>query len=343
MRLLYQHLAVQGFEAAEDPRFSLKWLLRSRSRVGVLHFHWPESYYLYGRGPVRLRPFLSRIKLALFATRLAAARLLGYRLVWTVHQVLPHESVDPPIERRGAWLLARACHLLVAHDRWTGEQARQLADGRKQIAVVPHGSYVGVYPEGRSRDEVRCELGLPTDAFAFVCLGELRAYKEIDLLLEAFSATALPDARLVIAGKAKIQSVGSAVSAAASNDARIVGLLRFVPNERVAELFHACDAAVLPRGDGGTSGSLVLALSMGLPVVAASLPTVRELTCDGAAGWLFQPHDVSSLSSALESAAADRSEARARGRCALGIARELDWDAIARELARLFDRTMRAG
>ena len=56
-----------------------------------------------------------------------------------------------------------------------------------------------------------------------------------------------------------------------------MSLLEFVPEERVAELFHACDAAVLPTGEAGTSGSLILALSMGLPVVAADVPTTREL------------------------------------------------------------------
>jgi len=335
VRLLYAHLAAQGFEVDKDPRFSLLWLLRSRSRIGFLHFHWPESLYLYARGPMRLRPFLSRMKLGLFAARLAAARLLGYRLVWTVHQVLPHESRDPGAERRGARLLARACHLLIAHDRWTADQTRTLVRSRKQVVVVPHGSYIGVYPRGRSRSDVRRELGLPTEAFVFLCFGELRAYKEIELLLAAFSAASLPRGRLVIGGNPKIPSVGSAVTAAASNDPRIVTLLGFVPDERVAELFAACDAAVLSRGDGGTSGSLVLALSMGLPVVAANVPTVRELTRDGAAGWLFRPHDPSSLASAFECAAADRSAALARGRCAVEIARGLDWNSIANTLARL--------
>ena len=218
----------------------------------------------------------------------------------------PHESFDHTLERRGARLLARSCDLLVAHDDWTAEQARsELETGQREIVVVPHGSYIGAYSEGRSRSEVRSELGLPQDSFVFLCFGELRGYKEIELLLAAFSSALLPDARLVVAGNAKMPSVGSAVRAASANDSRILSMLGFVPEERVTELFHACDAAVLPRGDGGTSGSLILALSMGLPVVAADVPTVRELTRDGEAGWLFRPHDLSSLRTALGLAASD--------------------------------------
>lgn len=338
LRLLYGHLAGEGFEVVEHARFSLRWLWASRASVGLLHFHWPEGHYRYERGPAWLRPLLSRVKLALFLARLIAARLLGYRLVWTIHQVLPHESVDPALDRRGARRLARACHLLVAHDRWTAAHASsELGQPADAIAVVPHGSYVGVYRDGRPRREVRRELGLPDHSFVFLCFGELRAYKDVDLLLDAFAATPIPNARLVVAGNPKLESAGTVVRAASLRDARVVALLGFVPEEEVAELFHACDAAVLPRGEEGTSGSLILAFSMGLPVVAADVATTRELTHDGEAGWLFRPHDVESLRNALEGASADPLQARTRGRRAFGIALELDWTRIARELARLLE------
>ena len=339
LRLLYGHLAAEGFELVDDPRFSLMWLWRARSSVAFLHFHWPESLYRYGRGPARLRGLFSWVKLVLFAARLSAARTLGYRLVWTIHQVFPHESSDRVLDRRAARLLARTCHLLIAHDRWTAAEARsQLAAGSK-IAVVPHGSYIGVYPEGRPREEVRSDVGVPQESFVFLCFGELRAYKEIDLLLDAFSSLSLPQAWLVVAGNPKVTGVASPVREASADDPRILSLLEFVPEDRVAELFHASDAAVLPRGDGRTSGSLVLALSMGLPVVAADVPTVRELTRDGEAGWLFRPHDPSSLRAALEHAGSDPADARTRGRRALTIAKALEWTAIAKDLARLLDQT----
>jgi beta-1,4-mannosyltransferase len=333
LRLLYEALAAEGFERIEQPRFSLRWLWRARSRARFLHFHWPESQYRFGRGPAGLRPLLSRLKLAVFASRLATARLLGYRLLWTVHQVYPHESHDRRLDRHGARLLAGACDLLLAHDRWTANEVdSKLAGRRKAIAIVPHGSYVGVYPEGRPREEVRRELGLPQESFVFLCFGELRAYKEIELLLAAFSSVRLPHARLVVAGNVKDAKIAATLRSAAETDDRIVTVGGFVAESRVAELFHACDAAVLPRGEPGTSGSLVLALSLGLPVVAADVATVREVAEDGEAGWLFRPHDAASLRAALESAA-DPAEARARGGRAGEIAEGLRWTDTAREVA----------
>jgi beta-1,4-mannosyltransferase len=126
------------------------------------------------------------VRLWLYGSRLLAARPLGYRIVWTIHQVYPHERGDRRLDRRGARLLARLSHHLIAHDAATAEAARaELGLSSRSIDLVPHASYVGVYPSGRSRGSVREQLGLD-DERVFLSFGTLRAYKQLDLLLEAF-------------------------------------------------------------------------------------------------------------------------------------------------------------
>jgi beta-1,4-mannosyltransferase len=332
--LLYTHLAAEGVQRVSGGSLRASWLIRHRSDVQVLHIHWPESLYRFHRGPAALRPALSWPKLAAFAARLRLAHALGYRIVWTVHQVDPHERAARGLDTLGARVLASSADILVAHDDATAEQVHRLPGGPRQVTVVPHGSYIGVYPAGRTRQVMRAELGIPVKAFAFLAFGELRGYKSVDLLLEAFRQARVPDAALVIAGNAKDPIVADAIRGAAARDPRIRFRSGFVPAEGVAELFGACDAAVSARTDGGTSGSLILALSMGSPVIAADAPAYRALAADGKAGWLFVPGDVESLRSALESAAGDGTAA-ARGSAALAVARGLDWSATASRLAAL--------
>src|SRR5262245_49161250 len=90
-RLLYGELARHGIVLADEVPFEVRALLRARKLVRVLHFHWPQPHWRHERGPRILRRPLSYVKVSLFAARLAAARALGYRIVWTVHQVYPHE------------------------------------------------------------------------------------------------------------------------------------------------------------------------------------------------------------------------------------------------------------
>jgi glycosyltransferase involved in cell wall biosynthesis len=107
----------------------------------------------------------------------------------------------------------------------------------------------------------------------------------------------------------------------------------------VAELFGACDVAVVPRGDGGTSGSLLLACSLGLPVVAADAGASAELLRETGAGWTFVPDDPESLRDVLELAAADPAEIRRRGEASHAEARRRAWPELADRTARLLEGT----
>ncbi len=336
-RLLYDHLRPHGFELEPDATLSLGWLLAARGRVDVLHVHWTDGLYRFGRGPAALRPAGSWAKLGLFGLRLALARRLGYRIAWTVHQVHPHGSSGRGLDRAAALLLGRAAHVLLVHDETSLERvAAALGPAvAGRTAIVPHGSYVGVYPPGRTRAELRRELGIAEDAFVFLCFGELRSHKSWRLVVRAFRACARPDVALVLVGLARARPVREMIAAETEGDERIHVLLRYVEEEAVAELFGAADAAIVARDDGGTSGSLILPLSLGVPAVVADRPAYRELTGGETAAWLFAPGDERALTDALERAASDRAEARGRGDAALELARRLRWDDVAARTARL--------
>ena len=333
LELLYRSLAARGIPTGPEAKLHLRWLLANRRSVRYLHVHWPEGLYRFQRGPLRLRPYISWTKLALLEARFRLARALGYRVVWTVHQVYPHGETGR-LDRAGSRMFARHSELLLAHDPETASRARvELAPNAKTVEVVGHGSYVDVYPPGRSRAEVRRALGLAEDVVVFLCFGELRANSDIPILLEAFALARVDPIALVVAGNAKDQRAGAAVAAAAAADDRIVRIDGFVPFEGVRELYAASDVAVMTRGDGGTSGSLILALSLGTPVVAADMPAYRRLVGDDLAGWLFRPGDAGDLSVALKSAAADQAARARKALAARSVAETLDWAEAAERVA----------
>ena len=344
-RLLYSELERDGFETIDASPLKLQWLLSARRDVDILHFHWDPQQKYVKRSPDHITKMLLRLRakrlvpwwdVISFVTLLAAARTLGYRLVWTIHEIRPHESDHARHDLLASRALARLSNLLLAHDTATAERAREAFGlSAAEIHVIPHGSYVGVYPPGRRRDIVRAELGVPTDSFVFLAFGHLRRYKEFPLLLHAFESLPLPSARLIIAGAPWDAAMRKIVSPAAERDSRIRLMLEPVPVERVDELFKASDAAVCPRGDGWTSGSLILAMSMGIPVVAARRRAYVELMDGENAGWLFEPGDVSSLTACLSTAASNPEQARHKGALALSLARQMSWKQCAAMTGRL--------
>ncbi len=337
-RLLYEQLAAHGFRVEPSGEFRVRWLFQARRRVDLLHFHWPQGYWRANDRRRLSGPVARWAYLALFAARIAAAKALGYRIAWTIHQVHSHDGAPSRVDRIGAKVLARASQVLIAHDAATAASARaELGRAARDVTVVPHGSYLGVYEPGRSRAEVRGELGIDGDRFVFLHLGDMRAYKDLAVLIAAFRSTDLPDATLVVAGAPADGATEASLEDAAAGDPRIVLRFGFVPEDGVSELYDAADAAVVARGDGGTSGSLILALSMGKAVVAADRPSYRTLIGVDAAGWLFAPGDSDSLRDALEDARrATPAELGGKSRAALARAERLDWTEIGGRTAELF-------
>jgi glycosyltransferase involved in cell wall biosynthesis len=347
LSLCYEHLAEAGFVVVPHAALTFGWLWRWRRHVTLLHFQWqPDWYYLVKRhgyaDPAPQWPRLrSCFKLAGFGLRLRFARILGYRVVWTIHEVFPPPTVLRPaklgrgFDRVGQRILAAHCHALVAHhDSIAGLAAAEFRIDRTRIHVIPHGPYFGQYAPGRSRSAVRAELGIEAGSFVFLAFGTIRPDKALGTLLDAFRALPNPRAALVVAGRVEDVEGLRLLETAAREDPRIKPLPGFVPDAQVRELFDAADASVLARGEEWTSGSVVLALSLGVPVVCARLAAHEELL-DGGAAWLFDPEVRDSLRTALaDAAASSSSELNVHRLNAATAARRLPtWEVIAEQLA----------
>ena len=293
LRLLYEHLAAHGFELVDDVELSIRWLWRERRSVGYLHFHWPDGQARYERGPALGAPgALVGEAARLRAAARRRARCSGTAWSGRSTSSIRTSAISARRERLAARSLGRACHVLLAHDAATAELARrELGRLAARVSVVPHASYIGVYPPGRGRGEVRAaarhpgrRLRLPLLRRAALLQGHRPPAGGVRLV-----RAALGGARLIVAGHPKDAAVRAAVEAAAAGGrARSRRCSSSFRKSGVRELFEAADAAVVARSDGGTSGSLVLACSLGVPVVAADSPAYAELTLGGRAGWLFR-------------------------------------------------------
>ncbi|HJQ75403.1 MAG TPA: glycosyltransferase, partial [Gaiellaceae bacterium] len=225
--LLYDHVERLGVEVV-DGRSGLRWLLAHRRRVRVLHFHWPERHFRRGRLVAALG----------FGLRLLAARLLGYRIVWTVHNLAPHEGVGLG-DRLVRTLLARLGTLIVHCEAARGPLGRA---GRR-AHVIPHGSYVGRYPNSVSQPAARTRLGLDPAARVLLAFGQVRPYKGLDELVEAFRSLPAGAAELVVAGQPVGFDDGAAALAARAGDG-VRLFLRHVPDAEVQVFLNAADLLV---------------------------------------------------------------------------------------------------
>lgn len=292
--------------------------------VHVLHLHWTHRLVI---GRTRARTVF---KAARFLAELALLRLLGVRLVWTAHNLLEHERRHPRLELLCGRLAARLYDCTIVHcgaARRAVAAAYRLPPHRQaKLHAIPHGHFIGVYPDTVSRDQARDQLGLTGAGPVFVHFGQIRGYKGVDELLDAFAALEAPTARLVIAGKPWDGAMAADLENRARRDPRIRLFLGFVPDAEVQVYMKAADAVVLPYRDILTSGNAMLAMSFGRAVVMPRCGCAEQMLGERG-GMLYRPSEPRALERALGAAlGADFEAMGARNR---RRALEFDWSRIA--------------
>lgn len=302
------------------------WLFTGGWQANIWHLHWLELLCGQPEGSP------SRSRLHSIEQQIKIAHRLGVRIVYTVHNLNGHESNSALANEAHAFIF-KIADVLHVHDVEARKHLAERYDRQSGVVEIPHGNYVEAYPNRCSPSEARAHLALPSDSFVYLFLGQVRPYKGIEELVAAFMS--LPDEklRLIIAGNAHNPVYADQITAAASVDARISVILRYVPPDDLQYYFNASDICVLPYREVTTSGATILAFSFGCPVVAPRRG-IFPVLLDGGRGILYDPNQANGLREALMAAQTlDRDAVR---RQVLAYAESLSWDSIAKQFVSLY-------
>jgi len=233
---------------------------------GVLNVHWTTPVL---RGAVDEDE--ARTRTARLSDLLDAFGTAGGRLVWTVHNALPHDAAYPEAEAEVCRVLARHADLVhVLSDQTGAAVAPYFELDPARTVTIPHSSYLGVYHDRMRRRRARRDLGLAASDRGLVTLGRIRPYKGLDRLLDAWGRAPLddPSLRLLVAGKPSRDAGTADLAARLAKTPGVLSSLARVPAREVQRWMRAADLAVLPYDGILNSGSFLLAETFGLPIVA---------------------------------------------------------------------------
>jgi glycosyltransferase involved in cell wall biosynthesis len=322
-RLLYEAVEDQGV-SVED--FTPKRALRGG--YDLWHVHWPDDFLSYPS------PITALVYVAAELMLMALARQRGTRIVWTIHDLGPHESPHPWLERL-FWPL-----FLPMVDGFVtlSEHARQAALDRFSIlrsvpgAVVPHGHYRPAYPTPMSKELARDEWQLPSDESIAVFIGRIRPYKNVVPLVRAARQLG-SDAHLFVAGNPSADALADRIRSEAEGDERIHLALRFIPDDRLPSVVAAADLVVLPYEDILHSGSALLALSFNRPVLVPAQGAMGELQSEVGAEWVYTYEDSLTPDVIDTTLQAARTDDRAEE----APLDHLSWETLAEQTVELYD------
>lgn len=319
--------------------FPVLGAFRRHGRPDVLHLHWVHPFLVpKGRAPWLAVPLAIQ-----FFVELIVVKLLGVRLVWTVHNLADHEGRAAAVDSVARRALARLADAVIVHSEAViptiVEAYRLPVRASEKVVAVQHGHYLENYTNDVSRADARGRLGVDDDATVFLYFGRVRRYKNVPELLRTFRALPGESLRLFVVGNPHDEALAAEIRRLATGDERIRLVLEFVPDDDVQLYMNAADAVVLPFSEVLTSGSTILAMSFGRPVVVPALGCVADLTAHDPAqvALTYDPADPDGLRHAMERAlSADVSAIGAANRARID---RLDWRESAARTAAVYRGT----
>jgi glycosyltransferase involved in cell wall biosynthesis len=317
--LLYSQLRKKGFQVdyLKLPTSShtigmfflgLYILLYRFKGYSIFHLHWLYDFSFQSNSPL-----FSNTITRLFFTWYACVtfvwiKMCGYKLVWTVHNIVPHQ----PLFVNNLWvtkLLALLADKKIVHSQATIDEMKQLNISTRNTTIIPIGMY-NSYPNTISREDARKKLNIPIHAFVFLFFGKIEPYKGVTQLLEAFKkynviARRNDEAIPLLSNKSlynadpDVQGI-AALTACARNDVMIIAgntsdvtlkqaiesykdhpnitlCLQFIPADEVQVFMNAADVVVCPYTKVTTSSLVSLALAFNKPVIYPRIGNLKDI------------------------------------------------------------------
>jgi glycosyltransferase involved in cell wall biosynthesis len=271
------------------------------------------------------------------------------------YQWLPIEALDavllPParpnaftvhnVRRRGEGRLVTALtrslvsrmDALVVHTRDAAALlVERFGAAPERIHRIPHGAldYLTRLPEERPLPPELAAVEAPV----ILWFGNVRRYKGVDVLLDAFAE--IQGAELWVVGKPEMpMSPLHELARRASGTVRFVE--RFVPDPEIPAYFRRADLVALPHRTIDQSGVLYAALAFAKPMVIAAVGGFREVGEEHGAARLVPPEDPAALAGALRELLADApARALLSAGAAAAAAGPYSWDEIGRRTLALY-------
>ncbi len=271
-------------------------MVRNSGKDSIVHFHHLEPLYHSGikhEGAVKQRAqdllgFLKSLKAA------------GARLVWTKHNAAPHDrtylAIDEALEAEALTLMDR---VIVLAEGARAHLAQSI--DAERIAVIPHPSYRSYYGRPLTRNEARARLELPSDAFIIGNIGEIKPYKGLERIVDAYRRfRTTPEGQsslLLLAGNPGPKDYVEALGQALPEGVRLAA--RDIPETELPLWLGALDVAVFAFEDIWVSGSVILALSYERPALVPDIGFLDEYVDHENTGLFYRHGDPQDLARAM--------------------------------------------
>jgi beta-1,4-mannosyltransferase len=264
----YAEMLVSYFRSREITVYSMKQLFSRLSYftgVKLIHVNWFENMSSKSNGSLKLELYL-RIGLLIFL------RKMNFRIVWTMHNALPHDASGAYVKRRMMYYLSKYANAVVIHSHATLDVLATLnPKAVKKAQYIPHPNYAGIYGPIQAQSKTSEKLRL-------LFMGSVKPYKNIELLIEAVEGFE-EEVTLLVAGRPYSDAYKASLLELVKSYPHIQLKLEFIENAEIPGLIAESDLLIFPYDIRSSlnSGSVILAFSYARSVICPRIGTILDL------------------------------------------------------------------
>ena len=225
-------------------------------------------------------------------------RRCNARCIGLIHNMIPHEK--SVLDKMFAPYFVKAMDGFVALSQSVLDDVASLDKQGKPKCMVPHPLY-DHYGEIMKRNEALKHLDLDPNYRYCLFFGLVRAYKGLDLLIDAFADERLRknDVKLIVAGEFYDDEKPYLEQIKKHNlEDFIIIENQYISDDNVKYYFNVADIVVQPYKSATQSGVTQIAYHFEKPMLVTNVGGLGEIIPDGKVGYVVEPKP-SSIADAL--------------------------------------------
>ena len=236
----------------------------------IYHFNWIE-----GNNKNRYLPIkIDYLKKSIFIKIL---KILNKKIVWTVHNNIPHETKNKKEVIKFMKFMAKNSDRIHILCKETSKN-KYLKDYNDKIVYIPHGDYIGNY-DGEDID-IRKKYDIPKNKKIMLFVGQIRKYKNIELLMKAFKNSKLEENEyiLLICGNCNDKSYKEDLIKISNNNS-IYFDFNFIKDNEMKSYLKNADIVIAPYNKKSSlnSGTLWMSMSYSKTMVLPLIGCVKDI------------------------------------------------------------------
>ncbi|MFC2000520.1 glycosyltransferase [Chloroflexota bacterium] len=334
---LHTQIRKKGFTIWEHQRGIWEWL----SHLGethIIHLHWIEYFFIVSK-----YKWLTPLKSFLFVLFLILIKyVLRKKIVVTLHNLVPHVRLYPPLEHRMFALTLKLADGVIVHNNYSKKMACYMYNtDENKIRVIPHGNFNSYYPNHISKEAARDILKIPANKFVMISFGGIRRNKGLEELLNKLEDLLVYEENLfiIVAGACNDDSLKKKLKEFSNKyDQSSLVKIEYIPDEDIQILMNASDVGVLPYREITTSGALFLFMAFKKPVIVPTLEPIAELLQDS--GLYYKHGDSEDLAKVILEAKSSSYDLERFSQVVFEISQKYQWDDIADKTIEFYNNVL---